>query len=137
MMDWENQAKAVLDRCPVVTLASVSTGGCPRPCVLVKVAAEDFKTVIMMTDKNSRKTLEFSQNPAAGLCYAEGDDCVTLIGRVEILTDQESKHHYWQEWMSLFYPDADDPDYVVLRFVGTEATYWLQKNSLTKSYPEA
>ena len=134
MVEWEKQAAELLERCPLVTLASISTGGCPRPCVLVKVAAEDFKTVIMMTDKNSRKTLEFEKNPAAGLCYAEGDDCVTLLGKVEILTDAASKERYWQEWMSMFYPDADDPGYVILRFVGTEATYWLAKESCTKSY---
>lgn len=43
---------------------------------------------------------------------------ITLIGTMEVLTDQKSKDEIWKEGDTLFYKQGKtDPDYCVLKFM--------------------
>ena len=50
---------------------------------------------------------------------------VMLIGKMEILTDQETKNMIWKKGDTIFYKKGKtDPDYCVLKFTATSGRYY-------------
>ena len=120
------KATALLAQCQEVTLASVNADGFPRPVPLSKGHSSGCNEVWMATAANSVKVAEFGSNPKAGLCYSHLGDSVALRGTVEIVTDDKIRKEMWQEWYIDHFPGGPaDPDYVLLRFIGTDATIWI------------
>lgn len=62
----------------------------------------------------------------AGLCYDKDGASVCLRGTVEIINDVNIRREKWQDWYINHFPGGPaDPNYVLLRFVGAEATIWI------------
>ena len=72
----KEKAAELLQKCEVVTLASVNKEGYPRPVPMSKIAAEGISTIWMSTGADSLKTIDFLSNPKAGLCFQEKGDSV-------------------------------------------------------------
>ncbi len=120
------KAEGVLARCEAVTLASVNDDGFPRPVVMSIMKHIGFNEVWMSTGANSEKTAELRKNPKAGLCYSSNGDSVVMRGFVEIVTDDGLREEMWKDWMiHHFLGGPTDPNYVLLRFVGIDATLWI------------
>ena len=79
----KEKAAELLQKCEVVTLASVNKEGYPRPVPMSKIAAEEISTIWMSTGADSLKTIDFLSNPKAGLCFQEKGDSVALMGETE------------------------------------------------------
>ena len=94
----KEKAAELLQKCEVVTLASVNKEGYPRPVPMSKIAAEEISTIWMSTGADSLKTIDFLSNPKAGLCFQEKGDSVALMGEVEVVTDEKLKQELWQDW---------------------------------------
>ena len=94
----KEKAAELLQKCEVVTLASVNKEGYPRPVPMSKIAAEGISTIWMSTGADSLKTIDFLSNPKAGLCFQEKGDSVALMGEVEVVTDEKLKQELWQDW---------------------------------------
>lgn len=72
------------------------------------------------------KVADFKQNNKAGLCYSNYGDSVGLRGFIEIITDDSIRKAMWQDWLINHFPDGPiDPNFVLLRFIGKEATFWI------------
>lgn len=124
--DMGEKAAEVLARCEEVTLASVNSDGFPRPVPMSIMKTIGFNEVWMSTGADSEKTVEFRTNPKAGLCYSSNGDSVVMRGTVEIVTDDDLRKEMWVDWMGKHFPGGPtDPSYVLLRFVGTDVTYWI------------
>lgn len=122
----EEKAADLLAQCENVTVASVDDKGYPRPVQMSKIAAVGFSEVWMATSAASMKVNDFKQNDKAGLCYEHYGDGVALRGVVEVIADDEQRRKLWQDWFIHHFPGGPtDPDYVLLRFVGSEATFWI------------
>lgn len=120
------KAKNLLDRCEEVTLASVNATGFPRPVPMAIMKTKGFGEVWMSTGADSEKTAEFRENPKAGLCYSNNGDSVAMRGTVEIVTDDELRREMWKDWMIYHFTGGPtDSNYVLLRFVGIDATIWI------------
>lgn len=120
------RAEAVIARCEAVTLASVNDDGFPRPVVMSIMKHIGFNEVWMSTGADSEKTAELRKNPKAGLCYSSNGDSVVMRGFVEIVTDDELRKEMWKDWMIHHFPGGPtDSNYVLLRFVGIDATVWI------------
>ncbi len=120
------KAEEVLARCEEVTLASVNAAGFPRPVPMAIMKKIGFSEVWMSTGADSEKTAEFRENPKAGLCYSSKGDSVAMRGSVEIVTDDELRKEMWKDWMKYHFTGGPtDPNYVLLRFVGIDATIWI------------
>ena len=117
----KEKAAELLQKCEVVTLASVNKEGYPRPVPMSKIAAEGISTIWMSTGAASLKTIDFLSNPKAGLCFQEKGDSVALMGEVEVVTDE--KH---------FPGGPTDPGYVLLKFTANHATYWIEGTFIHK-----
>lgn len=123
----KEKATELLQRCESVVLASVNKEGYPRPVPMSKIATEDITTIWMSTGANSLKTADFLSNPKAGLCFQDKGDSVALMGEVEVVTDENLKQEYWQEWFIHHFPGgATDLNYVLLKFTASHATYWIE-----------
>ena len=49
-----------------------------------------------------------------------------MRGIVEIITNDAIRKEMWQEWFIHHFPGgATAPNYVLLHFTGTEATFWI------------
>ena len=135
--EMERKATELLEKTPLITLSSITSGGYPRSCILVKVSTDGFRTIRVSTGNSSRKTGEFLANPKASISYGSGANGVTLLGNVRVLQDQAEKAQYWQPWMAAHFPGgADDPDFCVLEFTAHEATLWIDNIFRTYHYPE-
>ena len=54
----KEKAAELLQKCEVVTLASVNKEGYPRPVPMSKIAAEEISTIWMSTGADSLKTID-------------------------------------------------------------------------------
>ena len=65
-----------------------------------KWAAEGFHDIYFVSSKRSKrngKVTHFENNDKARVCYSLGGDSVTLIGRVEFVTDRELQGRVWDD----------------------------------------
>lgn len=70
MKSLKEQASEMLQRCGVVTLASVNKDGYPRPVPLAKIHAEGLDEIWVATGKNAWKTkVEIYDMPAKRIIY--------------------------------------------------------------------
>jgi hypothetical protein len=66
----------------------------------------------------------------ASLCYCDGQNNVTLLGRVKIVTDPEEKKRLWKAWMADYFPGgSEDPNYVLLEFQSERVRLWIDQQS--------
>lgn len=120
------KAEKLLAECPTVTIASVNSDGFPRPVPMAKGDTEGCGVVWMATAADSVKVADFKRNPKAGLCYDKDGSSVCLRGMVEIIDDDKVRKEKWQDWYINHFPGGPtDPNYVLLRFVGMDATIWI------------
>jgi general stress protein 26 len=134
----EDKANQLLDRCDVVTLASVNEDGYPRICTVTKMKANGFAEIYFQTSKRSEyqgKATHFQHNPRASVCYRQGGDSVTLVGDVEILQDMEEKKAL-EPFIdpNFFKKGLADPRLFLLRFRVKEATFWIEGKFRTCKY---
>ncbi len=120
------KAVALLAQCHDVTLASVNEDGYPRPVSMAKVCSQGYTEIWTTTGSGSEKVADFKRNKKAGLCYSAYGDSVALRGTVQVVTDDNIRQKMWQEWFIHHFPAGPtDPDYVLLHFLGREATIYI------------
>lgn len=71
----EEKATALLEKCQVVTLASINENGYPRICSITKVKENGFLEIYFFTSKRSHingKATHFGNNKKASVCYDLG-----------------------------------------------------------------
>lgn len=120
------KAVDLLAQCPDVTVASINADGFPRPVPMAKGQTSGCNEVWMATGADSEKVADFTKNPKAGLCYSRNGASVALRGTVDIVTDDKIRTEMWQDWyINHFHGGPSDPNYVLLHFIGTEATIWI------------
>lgn len=129
--EWLEKIADVLSRCDDVTIASVNAEGFPRPVPVAIMKTKGCNEIWMSTGADSVKTIEFKANPKAGLCFSSDGDSVAMRGTVEIVTDDDKRKEMWKDWMiHHFTGGPTDPNYVLLRFVGQDATIWIKNEFL-------
>lgn len=122
-----DEAVQLLEQCNEITVSSVTEDGFPRPCVLSKLGADGLEAIYFSTNTSSRKIPQFQANPKAGVCFADGGDSVTLLGTVEIVTDQEKKNAVWRPWLENHFPDGPEgAEFCLLKFIPKEMTFFLK-----------
>ena len=134
----EDKAVLLLEKCDVVTLASVNEKGYPRICAINKVKAKGFSEIYFFTSKRSHingKATHFENNTKASVCYNLKGDSVTLIGDVEIVEDMSFKKEFDKYCdRNFFKKGVEDPKCYLLRFRTKEATFWIEGRFRTCKY---
>lgn len=100
----------------------------PRPVPLDKIFSVGCNEVWIVTAADSEKVKDFNINSKAGLSYSFYGDSVALRGTVEVITDDETRNQMWQEYFINYFPlGPKDPNYVLVHFIGKEATIWINR----------
>ena len=134
----EEEANKLLEKCDVLTLASINEKGYPRVCALSKLKAENFYDIYFLSSKRSNingKVTHFEKNNKASVCYTQGGDSVTLIGTVEFIYDRDIQTELWNESERRFFSKGiDDPKFRLIKFHTLEATFWINGKFRTCKY---
>ena len=88
-----------------------------------------LKEFYFSTNTSSMRVAQDKNNPNASIyCYHKGlfkYEGVMLIGKREVLTDQETKNMIWKKFDTMFYKQGvTDPDYCVLKFTANSGRYY-------------
>ncbi len=128
-MDFQ-KLKKFIDRQKVSIVASIDEAGFPNLKAMLKPRKHvGLREFYFSTNTSSMRVRQYQSNPKAsiyfyhkGLIHYEG---VMLIGKMEVLTDQESKNMLWKRGDTMFYKGGvTDPDYCVLKFTAEKGRYY-------------
>lgn len=120
----------MIDRQKVSFLGSVDEAGFPNMKAMLKPRERrGLKEFFFTTNTSSMRVKQYIENPNAciyfyhkGLIRYTG---VMLIGKMEVLKDQETKNCIWRKGDSMFYKKGiTDPDYCVLKFTAISGRYY-------------
>ncbi len=96
-------------------LALMDADGSPVASAITASKAEGIRLVTLCTGFGTR-TARIAGCARASLCFATEDCNVTLVGRIDVLTDPAVKQEMWYAGLSNHFSGPDDPGYCVLRF---------------------
>ena len=128
-----------IDRQKVSFVCSVDSESFPNVKAMLKPRGiEGIQIFYFSTNTSSMRAIQYINNPNAciyfyhkGLIKYVG---VMLKGKMEVLTDQETKDMIWRKGDTLFYKGGvTDPDYCVLKFTAESGRYYcdLKTESFT------
>ena len=81
-----------------------------------------LKEFYFSTNTSSLRVKQFLSNPNASIYFYRG---VMLVGKMEVLTNQETKNMIWKKGDTFFYKKGvTDPDYCVLKFTAQNGRYY-------------
>lgn len=125
----------LIERARVSFLGSVDENGAPNIKAMLpprqRIGLREF---YFSTNYSALRTQQYLKNPEAclyfyhkGLISFSG---LMLRGKMEVLTDQESKNLLWQAGDIKYYNQGvSDPDYCVLKFTATSGRYYQDLHS--------
>ena len=116
-------------------IASIDEDGFPNVKAMLKPRKMDgIRHFYFSTNTSSMRVSQYLRDPNAciyfyrkGLFSYKG---VMLKGKMEVLTDQETKNMIWRRGDTLFYKGGvTDPDYCVLKFTAESGRYYCDLKS--------
>ncbi len=119
-----------IDKQQVAFICSIDDENYPNVKAMLKPRKRNsLKEFYFSTNTSSMRAKQYQANPNAciyfyhkGLIKYVG---VMLIGKMEVLTDQEAKNMIWEKGDTIFYKKGvTDPDYCVLRFTAKSGRYY-------------
>lgn len=129
------QLEKFISKRKVSFIGSVDENGFPNIKAMLKPRRHSgLKEFYFSTNTSAMRTQQYLQDLKAsiyfyrkGLIKYEG---VMLIGKMEVLTDQETKDMLWRKGDTLFYKGGKtDPDYCVLKFTAESGRYYCDLKS--------
>jgi general stress protein 26 len=121
------KSKQLIEGCSVAMVGSVSDSGYPNIKAMFKIEADGIRTVWFSTNTSSARVSQFRENPKACVYFHDPENFqgLMLVGRMDMLSDLESKRRLWREGWEVYYPlGVMDPDYSVLRFTARSCNYY-------------
>ena len=119
-----------IDKQKVSFICSVDKENYPNVKAMLKPRKRNsISEFYFSTNTSSMRVKQYLDNPNAciyfyhkGLIKYVG---VMLIGKMEVLTDQDTKSMLWKKLDKMFYKQGvTDPDYCVLKFTATRGRYY-------------
>ena len=110
-------------------ISSVNEQGYPVIRAMLAPRKIDGNEIYFTTNTSSNKIKQYlANNKACIYFYKRGKfkyQGVSIIGEMEVCTDQETKNEIWRFGDKLFYKKGvTDPDYCVLKFKCKSAEYY-------------
>lgn len=110
-------------------IASVTASGYPAVRAMLAPRKIDGNDIYFTTNTSSKKVKHFLENDKGcvyffkrGIIKYQG---LSLLGEVEVCTDQETKNEIWRFGDKYIYKQGvTDPDYCVLKFKCRSAEYY-------------
>jgi hypothetical protein len=94
-----------------------------RPMVIARLDKE--MDVYLLTDSNSVKVHEISENPHATLTFQGTRQFVSMKGEVVVVHDKALLETMWKEAWKVWFPlGKTDPNIAILKFTAHEGEFW-------------
>ena len=123
------KANQLLKKAANVHLGVVDENGYPVVMAMSLINPENISVIYLSTTIDSNKSKSLQKNNKASVCYSTTNDNITLVGEVEILTDQGTKSKCWQNWFLEVYPGGEtDPNYCIIKFTTKSASLYIDEN---------
>lgn len=122
MRDIEKTIENMIDKQSVCFISSIDDENYPNLKAMLKPRKRiGLKEFYFSTNTSSMRVHQYKNNPNASIYFCHKGIIkyvgVMLKGKMEILTDQESKKMIWKKGDTIFYKKGvTDPDYCVLKF---------------------
>ncbi|MCL2531676.1 MAG: pyridoxamine 5'-phosphate oxidase family protein [Oscillospiraceae bacterium] len=117
-----DRATQLIQQAASVHLAVIDENGYPVVMAMSPTNIQNLSLgeIFMTTTLDSNKAKCLQQNSKASVCCSTPHDNITLVGEIEICTDQATKSKCWQDWFIGPYPGGEaDPNYCALKFTTT------------------
>ena len=114
----------------VAFISSVDEDGFPNVKAMLRPRKiNGLKQFYFSTNTSSIRVKQYLNNPSASIYFYHKGlikyTGVMLKGKMEVLTDQETKDMIWRKGDTIFYKSGvTDPDYCVLRFNAENGRYY-------------
>lgn len=125
-----NKIEKFIDKQSVSFISSIDEDNYPNVKAMLKPRKrKGLKEFYFSTNTSSMRVNQYQNNPNASIYfYHKGFikyEGVMLKGKMEVLTDQETKNMIWQKGDTIFYKKGvTDPDYCVLKFTAMSGRYY-------------
>ena len=119
-----------VNRQKVSFICSIDENGFPNVKAMLKPRkVNGLKEFYFSTNTSSLRVKQFRSNPNASIYfYRKGlikYTGIMLVGRMEVLIDQETKDMIWERGDTMFYKKGvTDPDFCVLKFTAECGRYY-------------
>ncbi len=111
-------------------ICSVDEQGYPNVKAMLRPRKiNGLKEVYFSTNTSSLRVKQFQNNANASIYFYHKGlikyTGVMLVGKMEVLTDQDTKNLIWRRGDTMFYKKGvTDPDYCVLKFTAESGRYY-------------
>ena len=125
-----NKIEGFIDKQKVSFICSIDDDGFPNVKAMLKPRKRaGLKEFYFSTNTSSMRVRQFLANPKASIYFYHKGLIkyvgVMLTGKMEVLTDQETKNAIWRRGDTLFYKQGvTDPDYCVIKFTAEKGRYY-------------
>jgi len=117
-------------------MALIDFNGYPTGSTITVSKNKKLEWLTFCTGLNSNKTKRIKQCKKAGICFSSIEPLynITLIGDIDIITDNQTKNEMWYDGLKNHFTGPNDPNYCVLKF--TTKRYKLMINGEETSIEE-
>ena len=111
-------------------ICSIDNDGYPCVKAMLKPRKRNgLKEFYFSTNTSSMRVKQYLKNPNASIYFYHKGLIkyigVMLKGKMEVLTDQETKNMIWKKGDTIFYKKGvTDPDYCALKFTATSGRFY-------------
>ena len=126
----QKELEKFIDRQNVSFICSVDENNYPNMKAMLKPRKRvGLKEFYFSTNTSSMRVKQFLNNPNASIYFYHKGlikyTGVMLVGKMEVLTDQETKDMIWRKGDTIFYKGGvTDPDYCVFKFTTQSGRYY-------------
>lgn len=119
-----------IDKQSVSIISSIDNENYPNVKAMLKPRKRNgLKEFYFSTNTSSMRVEQYQNNSNASIYFYHKGLIkyvgVMLKGKMEVLTDQETKNMVWKKGDTMFYKKGvTDPDYCVLKFTATNGRYY-------------
>ena len=125
------KANRVIKKCKEAYLGVIDENGFPHVSTVSNLKPDGILEVYFTTGMESNKIRRLQKDKRASVCYHSGNDNITLVGEVEILTDQPTKSRMWESWFINHFPLGEtDPNYCIIKFTTKRVSLWVGYESI-------
>lgn len=111
---------------PYCVLALIDKEGYPTVSTLTPSKSEGLNWITFCTGLGSNKAKRIENCSRASVCFhTDGAYNITLVGKIEIVTDPDVKQEMWYSGMEHHFDGPDAPGYCVLRFHTERYNLWV------------
>ncbi len=122
------KANIIVNNAEDCYLGLLDENGYPTVSTISSIETDGIFKAYFTTGLSEDKSKRILKNNKASVCYRKDGNNVTLVGTAKVLTDTETKHRLWQNWMiDHFTSGKDDPEYVAIEFTTERVSLWIDQ----------